>query len=301
MKKNVTVISFSFSAGEGGARPGEEGILKLIDRELHDDEDIVLLPESCTGSKAYYDNDPFIKNISKLAEKHKAYIVCPLNRVIIGNKSAVSAYLFDRKGEIVFCYDKMYPFWKENDKEIEAVPGKKAVYADTDFGRVSIAICFDANFPDLWREISDVDTDMVIFVSAYSAGSQLKAHALNHHFNIVTATQVPDFAVIDIAGREIKYEKGDKEEILINRANINLNKAICHYNFNRDKIDRLLKDYRGKIKIDSDFPREEWIILASEDEQLDLKQIMRKYNIEPLRGYKRRSERFINQIREKEN
>ena len=301
MKKNVSVISFSFSVGEGGARPGEEGILKLIDRELRGDEDIVLLPESCTGPKVYYDNDPFIENISKLAEKHKAYIVCPVNRVTTYNKPAVSAYLFGRKGEIAFCYDKMYPFWKKNDKKIEAVPGKKAVYADTDFGKVSIAICFDANFPDLWSEISNADTDIVIFASAYSAGSQLKAHALNHHFNIITATQVPDFAVIDIAGQEIKYEKGNKNEILINRVNINLNKEICHYNFNMDKIDRLLKDYKGKIRIDSDFPREEWVILASDDEQLDLKQIMKKYDIEPLREYKRRSEKFIDRIRKKEN
>lgn len=295
--KEVSLLSFSFSTGEDGANPGEEGILKLIDKELEGNEDIVLLPENCTGPKIYEEDDAFLKAVSGLAGKHKVYILCPISRKVEENKTAVSAYLFDRNGDAAFCYDKMYPYWKKNNEELEAAPGKKAVYCDTDFGRISAAICFDANFPALWEKISEKDVDLVVFASAYSAGRQLAAHALNHHYTIATCTRIPDFAVIDLAGREIEYKKGNKADILVSRARINLNKAICHYNFNKEKINKLINDYPGTIEVDCEMPREEWIILKSEHEELNLKKILKEYGIETLREYKLRSKKFINSHR----
>ena len=60
---------------------------------------------------------------------------------------------------------------------------------DCDFGKLAILICFDANFPSVWDEAARQGAELVIWPSAYGAGTQLAAHALNHHCPIDRASQ----------------------------------------------------------------------------------------------------------------
>jgi hypothetical protein len=196
----------------------------------------------------------------------------------------------------------MYPYLGEFNNDIPLVmPGSRAVYADTDFGRVSAAICFDANFPDLWQDISDLDTDIVIFSSAYSAGRQLCAHALNHHYAIVTATQKPDFAVYDIDGKELTYNRCESytrpNMILASRCVIDTDKVICHFNFNREKVFAMLKDYAGKIELEHEYDREEWLVIKSINPDINVRAVCKEYGIENLRDYKRRALKLIEEKR----
>ena len=118
-----------------------------------------------------------------------------------------SSVLIDRSGRVVFVYDKIYPYWSEFDLRPPATPGKNATMVfDTDFGRIGLAVCFDANFPDVWQALRDQEAEVVFWSSAYSAGSQLQAYALLHHYYIVTSTYTKDCQVYDITGERILDE-----------------------------------------------------------------------------------------------
>ena len=298
--KNVNILSLSFGP-DRAANPGWRGILDMIKENLNGTEDIVMLPETCLGKEISEPGDGFLSGIAEIAAKNKIYILASVYRKIDGNSQANSAILYDRGGGIAFIYDKMYPFLGEYGDDFFVVPGSRAVCADTDFGRVSAAICFDANFPDLWKDISDLDTDIVLFSSAYSAGSQLCAHALNHHYAIVTATHKPDFAVYDINGKEITYIRLEgwnrPSRVLVSRARVDVDKVICHHNYNRDKIEKMLKENPGKIEIEHEWDREEWFVIRSAGPDVDVREMCRKYGIEKLRDYKRRSKKFLDEKR----
>jgi len=296
--KNVSILSLAFSAEVGGPGLCEDGILDLIQENVDGTEDIVILPETCLGEKINHPGDKFLSGLVELSRKNKMYILIGLYKQITDITHVNSAILFDRDGEIAFCYDKMYPYWSEFDrKDSTIIPGKQAVFADTDFGRVSATICFDANFPDLWQDIADLDVDLVLFSSAYSAGSQLSAHAKNHHYTIVTATQKPDFAVYDIDGKEITYNRHKHSQILVSRAHIDLDKIICHHNFNREKIFKMLREHPGKIELQHDYDREEWCVIRSISPDVNVRELCSQYGIEKLRDYKRRSKKHMDSLR----
>jgi len=296
--KNISILGISLYNQE------ESRILHIIEDNLRGGEDMVLLPESFIDTKAYALDDPFVEAVRSLAKKGNTHILCPLVRKISDNEAATCAMLFDRRGELLFVYDKVFPYWSEfpeHGGKFNTIPGSQSFVCETDFGRVSTAICFDANFPELWRDIADKNADIVFFPSAYSSGQQLAAHALDHHYVIVSCTRFPDFAVFDPAGREIQYNKGisrdDTEEVLITRATVDLDKVICHHNFNEDKIARMLEENPGAVEIENDFKREEWILLRSGSAGINVRALCKKYGIENLRDYQNRSRAYINSVR----
>jgi beta-ureidopropionase len=56
------------------------------------------------------------------------------------------------------------------------IAGSEVKAFDTDFGRVGLAICFDLNWPDLWRELEEKGVDLVCRISAYVGGFPLQAY-----------------------------------------------------------------------------------------------------------------------------
>jgi len=296
--RNVSILSLSFSLEDESAKLNESSILDLVQENCTGSEDIVLLPEMCLGNTISKPDDAFLNDIAELAAKNKAYILAAIYRKICDKTHTNSAILFNRNGEVEFCYDKMYPYWSEFDRtDSTIIPGDQAVFADTDFGRVSATVCFDANFPNLWQDIADLDVELVLFSSAYSAGRQLMAHALNHHYAIVTATRKPDFAVYDIDGKELTYRRGDHNQILVSRTRVDLDKVICHYNFNRDKLFKMLAEHSMDMELEQDYDREEWCVIRSLTPEISAKVLCREYGIESLRDYQHRSRRFIDSAR----
>ena len=77
-------------------------------------------------------------------------------------------------------------------------PGDASTVYEADFGRVGLATCYDANFPEVWSRLSEQGAELVLWPSAYSAGRSLQAHAINHHYYIVTSSCDPDCIVYDI-------------------------------------------------------------------------------------------------------
>ena len=287
--KSISILALSMYNWE------EAAVLRAIEENLQGNEDIVLLPESFIDTRAYSPDDPFLEAVKNLARQGNTHILCPLVIKITDTGTVNAAMLFDRQGRTLFRYEKIFPYWHEFPAyggRFNTIPGSQTAVCDTDFGRAGALICFDANFPEIWRGLADKDADIVFFPSAYSAGRQLAAHALNHHYTIVSCTRFPDFAVFDIAGREIQYVRGDKGKILTVRAAVDIDKVICHHNFNQDKVEKLLAENPG-IRLEQNDEREEWFLLSSGSAEINVRETCKNYGIEHLRDYQNRSRDYI--------
>lgn len=290
----VRVTSISFSC-----RP-LQAIVDVVDREGERGVDLIALPETWTNqslNRPEMLDGPVISAMSALAREHKTYIVCPLDRRD-GERRVNSAVLIDRAGEVAGIYDKVYPYWSEFDLLPAVAIGSKAPVFETDFGKVGLSICFDVNFPEVWQELADNGAELVIWPSAYSAGTTLQAHALMHHYYIVTATQTADCLVYDLDGKEMLDEKCD--DVTISRITLDLDRGIYHENFNLDKRDRLLAEHGDDVELERHLLREQWFIVRAKRPGVSARALAHAYGLEELRDYISRSRRRIDEMRIRE-
>jgi len=303
----VFLAGFRGTASEKTGRPvrvvslnfydkGLEEIAKIVDDEGAKGTDIIVLPETWRGQVAPETLEGVtITTLSMLAKKHNTYILSPIDRTD-GEHRFNSAVLIDREGKVVFVYDKVYPYWSEFDLSPPVDPGisGEMVY-ETDFGRVGMAICFDANFPEVWQELKEKGAELVLWPSAYSAGSQLQAYALLHHYYIVSSTYSGDCQVYDITGKRILDKKDDN--ITIARIILDLDRQIYHDNFNEDKLNKLLQAHGGEVEKELYMPREAWFVLRAIKPGVSASKLAKQFGMETLTEYQDRSRREIDKRR----
>jgi predicted amidohydrolase len=290
--RSATIVSMGF-------RPKTMPEVKaLVLSEVQTGCDLILLPETCIGNDTLVSLDGTeVAEMAEIAAKYKTYIVFPVFRNGGRTGRLNTAIMFDRAGKIVSTYDKVFPYWSEFDMTPPATPGDDAPVVETDFGKVGIAICFDANFPEVFKRLSILGAELVLWPSAYSAGMSLQAHAINYNYMIVTATMVPDCLVYDITGQEIYYQKGSEGGVNISRVTVDLDRCIFHENFNISGRDLMLKDHAGDLESDLWLPREQWFTLRATRPGVSARVMAAEHGLEELRDYKKRSQQGIDKIR----
>lgn len=287
----VRVTSISF-----GVRP-LEAIVDVVEAEAARGTDLIALPETWAGqlqNRPETLDGPIITAISEIARRHNTWIVCPIDR-LDGNRRVNSAVLIGRDGKVAGTYDKVYPYWSEFDLAQIVEVGSATPVFDTDFGKLGMAICFDANFPEVWKGLADNGAELVVWPSAYSAATTLQAHALVNHFAIITSTHTTDCIVYDIDGSEMLYEKSD--DVNISRFTLDLDRGIYHENFNLDRLAKLLAEHPDDVEVEKHHLREQWIILRSKRPGVSARALAREYGLEELRDYINRSRRDIDRMR----
>jgi len=279
--------------GFGGKRKAK---LKLAIEHLHtagmNGVDIACLPEEFAGTEAEPVPGPITEAVSKLAKQYNMYVICPI-REQAGNKQYNTAVLIDRKGKISGYYRKVFVFWGEGLHC--STEGVKAF--ETDFGRISILTCFDLNFPELWRECDDLDVDIVFWPSAYGGGSPLNAYAILYHYYIVP---VGAGNIIDITGKVVEdVEKPCPKQFI---ATLDLDRAFAHHDFNRKKVEKMLKERKDELIVERNLNKEDlapWWLFKSIKPGVLVRELLKKYKIETLREYQHRSRKQINEARKK--
>lgn len=280
----VRITSLSFPQG-----------LTLDEISRHVDEagargvDVIALPETCRGQgdKSREDlHGPTVTAMSALAQKHRAYISCPIDRTD-GNRRFNTVVLLDRRGEVVCTYNKIFPYWSEYDIHPAADVGDEAQVYQADFGKVGFATCYDVNFPEVWKRLADKGAELVIWPSAYSAGTSLQAHALNHHYYIVSSTWMSDCFVYDITGERILHLKSER----VNVANVtlDLDRGIYHINFNDGPRDKLLKAHPAEVEQEKWLENEQWFVLRAKRPGVSARALAQEFGLEELRHYIDRS------------
>jgi predicted amidohydrolase len=285
------------SIGFRGRVPLEK-MASLVDEEGARGTDIIVLPELSRGlDKGSQEplHGPTVTAMSALAKKHKTYIACPIDRRD-GSRRLNSVVLLDRSGMVVCVYDKVFPYWSEYNVQPAVDPGNTVHVHQADFGPVGFATCFDANFPEVWKDLSDKGAELVIWPSAYSAGMSLQAHAINHHYYIVTCSQTPDCIVYDITGERILHEAAAKD-FNISRVTLDLDRVVFHENFNLPKRDKLLSERPQDVTQESWLRLEQWFVLRAKRPGVSARDLAREYGLEELRHYLDRSRVAIDQRR----
>jgi len=276
---------------------GEHDVkLKMAIEHLHtagkNGVDIACLPEEFAGTEAEPVPGPTTKAVARLARKYNMYVICPIREQAAGEQYN-TAVLIDRRGKVAGYYRKVFVFWGEGlhlSRE-----GVKAF--DTDFGRISILTCFDLNFAELWRQCDALDVDIVFWPSAYGGGSPLNAFAILYHYYIVP---VGAGNIIDITGKTFEnIEKPNPKQFI---ATLDLDRAFAHYDFNRKKVEKMLAEHKGEIKVERKLSDEDlapWWLFKAVKPGVSVRELLKKYEIETLREYQHRSRKQINEARKK--
>jgi hypothetical protein len=163
---------------------------------------------------------------------------------------------------------------------------------DTDFGRIAILTCFDANFDELWQEAERKGAEIVFWPSAYGGGMPLNGYAMIHNYNVVA---VGCGNIIDVLGKTIDNVEQPRPRQFI--ATLDLDRTLVHTNFNKEKVARLLREHEGEIVQEQFLEMESWYVLRSVKAGVRVRDLCRQYQIETLREYRHRSREQINDAR----
>lgn len=294
-RKPIRPVTVASVCGPNGT---PEEILALAKTAAAQQPDLILLHE-CWADTDESSGMAMLPRLRALAAEYGTYIVHPL-RLADKGRTYNSALVIDRRGEITGRYDKAYPYWDEILSEERAdgiFPGAlRQPVMDCDFGKIAVMICFDANFPQVWANAAEQGAELVLWPSAYGAGMQLAAHALNYHYPIVTATSSGHCTVFDLDGERTVNVHHDRP--FVQWVTLDLDRCIFHENFNTEKLQQLLAEKPPRLEVEKHLPAEQWIIVRSAMEGVSAKTVCKNAGMEELRAYKTRSLKQIDAIRE---
>jgi beta-ureidopropionase len=243
-------------------------VMKLLGLALRQKPDLVCLPEafssvsvSCQHISEVAESlpGPTTDAAAQRARQGRCYVVCP---VVTQREGAFwnSAVVIDRDGSILGVYDKLHPVTTSSNYtvfESGTSPGKAPNIFDLDFGRVGIQICFDIQFAESWAALAGLGARLVFWPSAYNGGFPLQAYAWRHHFYVVSAVQTEKARLIDPLG--VLLAETDFQKNVIWR-DINLDYAVCHYDFNYSIPDRLMANYPESVSVRTNWDAGHFII-----------------------------------------
>ncbi len=280
----------AIAIGFGG---GHDQKLKLAIRHLEvagqNGVDIACLPEEFAGAVAEPIPGPTTKAVGELAKKYHLYVVCPVCEQAAGGRRYNTAVLLDREGKIAGRYRKAFPVWGE-----KVNPGNEGVNVfDTDFGRIALLTCFDANFDELWQEAERKGAEMVLWPSAYGGGLPLNGYAMIHNYYIVAVGQGN---MIDIFGKTIEnVEKPLPQQFI---ATVDLDLTLVHKDFTGEKVAKLLREHKGEVELVPNVGEmEAWYLLRALKPGVRVRDLCKQYQIETLREYRHRSRQQIDERR----
>jgi len=166
--KKFKVAAAQIKIANSAPEKNVKKIIKYLKKAAKKGVDIVLFPETCV----YYYSKDDPKDLDKYLEQIKS--ACADNNIwciftsyhLRGNKKYNTAFLIDRKGKVVYEYDKMNPYVVELPN---ICAGKSNKVIDTEFGKIGIIICFDICFPEPSRELAKAGA-LLIFCPTCSIG-----------------------------------------------------------------------------------------------------------------------------------
>lgn len=122
--------------------------------------------------------------VSEQASSNSIWLVAgtiPLESSTAG-KVRAACLLYNDQGQCVAQYDKTHLFdvhiTQSNEKYIESETieaGNTVVVAETPFGRLGLAVCYDLRFPELFRNMLNQGAELIAIPAAFTAVTG-KAH-----------------------------------------------------------------------------------------------------------------------------
>lgn len=223
--------------------------LDLINKASNNNAKIVTLPEMFNTP---YDNSKFIENAEEeknsitlkamcdIAKDNKIYLQMGSIAELSNEKIYNTAYLINDKGKIIAKHRKMHMFDIDTDTmkftESDTLsPGNKITTVKTSFATISLAICYDIRFSELWTLMNKNKSDIILLPGAFNKTTGplhwetlIRARAIDNQLYVVATSpsQVENpfytawgHSMIVNPWGEILAKANEKEEILY--ANLN--------------------------------------------------------------------------------
>jgi len=166
--------------------------LDTIEKTVPPKTDIILLPEGITiiGTGKKYAEvaepipGPTTTALSAAAKRRRCYIVAGIYE-LEGKTVYNTAVLIDRNGNVAGKYRKVYIPREEMESGI--TPGDDYPVFETDFGKIGMMICWDAQFADPARALALRGAE-IVFVPIWGGNQTLgKARAIENQIFVVTS------------------------------------------------------------------------------------------------------------------
>ncbi|MDA0745054.1 MAG: carbon-nitrogen hydrolase family protein [bacterium] len=286
MPRKITVATTSLRSG-GGFEKNLVAAEQLLIQAASVKPDIVCLPELFTQigmpteewpETAEPISGPTIERIGALAKRFNTYVVCP---ILERKQDRIynAGVLLDRQGQPAGVYHKVHPTIPE--LEVGVTPGKQSQVFDTDFGRISILICFDAMFPDRWRDAKSLGAEIVFWPSAYEGGLPLQSRASDFEYYVVASTPLRNCQILDITGYPIA-STGYYTSIA--SARIDLEKRLFSTDYNMAHYHAILAKYGQRVTIHV-LSSEGAFTLESNDPAVTVADIVQEFQLETQQDY----------------
>jgi beta-ureidopropionase len=226
---------------------------------------------------------PVTSRIAEFAKKNNCYVVCPVYTKK-GSYYYNSSLLIDRKGNIAGAYNKIHPVKSEilTDNSVKdnvgITPGAlDQPVVETDFGKVGMIICYDANWSDGWDNLKKQGAEIVLFSSAFPGGRMLNYYAWKNNCYILSSTG-GDARVVDMSGNDL-----DSSSTFVRYAwaNINLEKVNADTWPANERIPDIFNKYGNRIGIKV-WDKTGVITLESRDPQLKVRDVLKEFDIKTI-------------------
>ncbi|HJQ39797.1 MAG TPA: nitrilase-related carbon-nitrogen hydrolase [Thermoanaerobaculia bacterium] len=198
-----TVAAFKADAKRAAAIQQE--LLDASEREARRGAKVIVWSEGA-GLVDARDEAAFLGRAAAVAKRSGAAIALAFLS-LRGNAFENKSVLIDEQGRARWTYHKAHPVPGMEDR-LRPGDGKLPV-ADTAFGRVSTAICFDADFPELVRQAGRAGARLLIVpaddwdVIASLHARMVKFRAIEEQLTVVRSTSNGRSVAYDPYGREL--------------------------------------------------------------------------------------------------
>ena len=241
---------------------------------------------------------PVTSRIAEFAKKHNCYVVCPIYTKKDGNFYN-SSLLINRAGAIAGIYHKIHPVKSEiipdiNNKEVKGViPGAtdQPVF-QTDFGKVGMLICYDANWSDGWDNLKKKGAEIILFSSAFPGGRMLNYYAWRNNCYIISSTG-GDARVVDMSGNDLDLSS---TFVRFAWADINLEKVNADTWPANQRLPDIFKKYGNRVRVKV-WDKTGVITIESLDPSLKIGEVIKEFDITTVEENVRISENVQNKYR----
>ena len=186
-------------------------------------------------------------------------------------------------GELLGIYDKVNLTVQEIDAGLTS--GAGPVVVDSAIGRLGGLVCFDLNFEPLRQQYRPLKPDILVFASMYHGGLMQQVWAYDCQAYFVAAWKQRGAGILDPFGRTLA-ETHCYADVAI--ADVNLDRAMVHLDFNQDRFDDIRRKYGREVAIDIP-PNLGPALIFSLSDHRTAADIVAEYDLEPMDDYFTRS------------
>lgn len=207
---SVAQMAVKQSDPEANLAKGEKMIMEAVRRK----SDMICFPEMWTTGfdweylkRSLRDHEKVIDRIAGMAKKHRIWINGSTIAMNKDGSASNTSILFDSGGTVAGRYRKAHLF-SAISEEKHLKPGDSLCVADTPWGRIALAVCYDIRFPELFRAYAMKGAEIVLSPSAFP-------YPKLHHWKALTRARAIEnqlfFVGVNQAGSEDLGPDGKKE------------------------------------------------------------------------------------------